>query len=164
MTIRSERELYAPVRAWFQDLLARRFRNHTVRAYDTSHTRASSLIVQQGVQAAFPQAAAWDIQADITALIIGRESRIAFVECKKGRITLKDVGQLLGYSRVARPAASVLLSVEPPSDPLRTLLVTYGRYDILEYDENKSRIKIVQWDATRDAVLHSETLPPGEHI
>ena len=164
MMIQTEQELYGPVRAWFQAVLARRFPRHSVRAFDTSHKRVSSLIVQQGLQAQFPQAGAWDIQADITALIVGRASRLAFVECKKGPITLKDVGQLLGYSRVAQPVAAVLLSVEPLSDPLRTLLVTYGRYDILEYNSDHSRIKIVQWDQRRGDVLHSQALPPGEHI
>jgi hypothetical protein len=164
MKIQTESELYGPVRAWLQELLARRYRGHEVLALDTSRTRLSTVVAQRGLQARFPQAGVWDIQADITAFILGKESHVAFVECKKGPITLKDVGQLLGYSLVARPLLAILLSVEEPSDALRTLLVTYGRYDILEYDRKGSRIRIVQWDPARRAVLHAATLPPGEHV
>jgi len=164
MKIPNERSLYAPVRRWLEGCLSQRFRRSRVRAYDTSRTKVSNLIAQQGLQAHYPQSAVWDIQADITALIIGKQSHVAFVECKLKRITLRDVGQLLGYSRVAKPVASMLLSPEPPTDALRTLLTVYGRYDILEYDDEGRRIMIARWDPRRSAVLHGETLPPGDHI
>lgn len=160
----SESDLYEPVRRWFEQALSQRFRRSEVRAYDTSHTKASSLIAGMGLQAKFPQSAVWDIQADITALIMGRQNNVAFIECKNRRVTLRDVGQLLGYSRVAKPVVSMLLSPQPPTDTLRTLLSVYGRYDILEYDDRGTRIVIAQWDRARNAVLHAKTLPPGEHI
>jgi len=164
MKIHKEADLYEPVRLWFQDVLSRRFRQAEVHAYNTSRIRLSTLIGQRGLQAHFPQSNVWDIQADITALVIARQNHVAFVECKTGPVTLRDIGQLLGYSRVAKPVRAVLLSLKPPTDALRTLLTVYGRYDILEYDDNRNRILIAQWDPVRGGVLHSETLPPGENI
>ncbi len=160
----TESTLYEPVRTWFEACLAQRFRRSNVRAYDTSSTKLSKLIAHLGLQAHFPQSAVWDIKADVTALIMGRKNHVAFVECKAKRITLRDVGQLLGYSRVAKPVVSMLLSPQPPTDALRTLLSVYGRYDILEYDTRGRRILITQWDCRRGGVLHANTLPPGEHI
>ena len=159
-----ERDLYEPVRAWFERTLADRFRRAKVKAYDTSRTRLCRFIERLGLQGAFPESGVWDIQADITAFVLGRENNVAVVECKTTPVTLKDVGQILGYSRVARPLVSTLLSVRPPSDSLQTLLSVYGRYDILEYANDRRRILVVRWDPERNAILHAETLPPGEHI
>jgi len=164
MKIRTESDLYEPVRAWFEGVLSRRFPRCQVRAYDTSRTRLGTFIAQRALQAQFPQSGVWDIQADITALITGRRNGVAFVECKTGPIKLRDVCQLLGYCRVVRPLAAMLLSLQPPSAILRTLLCDYGRYDVLEYDDDKRRILLVRWDPDRGSILHAETLPPGEHL
>jgi hypothetical protein len=164
MKSQPESELYEPVRHWLETSIKHRFRQCDVRAYDTSRTKVSSLIARLGLQSAFPESSVWDIQADITALVTGKKNHIAFVECKMGNINLRDVGQLLGYSRVARPVAALLLSPKPVTDNLRNLLVVYGRYDILEYDQDGNRIMIVRWDAARCSVMHGATLPPGEHL
>jgi hypothetical protein len=77
------------------------------------------------------------------------------------------VGALKGVSTTSniRLAGSrILLSPKPVTDNLRNLLAVYGRYDILEYDEKRSRIMIVQWDAARCSIMHGATLPPGEHL
>lgn len=163
MKIRTESDLYEPVRAWFQGVLSRRFPRCQVRAYNTSRTRLASFIAQRGLQAQFPQSGVWDIQADITALVTGRPTGVAFIECKTGPITLRDVGQLLGYCRVAHPLAAMLVSLQPPSATLRALLCDYGRYDVLEYDDGR-RILLTRWDPDRSGILHAETLPPGEHL
>lgn len=164
MKSQTESQLYEPVRHWLETSIKHRFRQCDVRAYNTSRIKVSSLIANLGLQSAFPESGVWDIQADITALVTGKKNHIAFVECKMGNITLRDVGQLLGYCRVARPVAALLLSPKPVTDNLRNLLVVYGRYDILEYDRDENRIMIVQWDAARCAIMHGATLPPGEHL
>lgn len=151
-------------RVWFQDTLARRFRKCQVRAFDTSRTRLSTFLTQRALLGQFPESGVWDIQADITAIITGARNHVAFIECKLGAVTLRDVGQLLGYCRVARPVAAILLSICPPAPTLRTLLVIHGRYDILEYDEDHHRMLLARWDSIRGGILHAETLPPGEHL
>jgi hypothetical protein len=124
----------------------------------------AALITRLGLQGAYPQAAVWEIKADVAAFITGATNRLALVECKLGPITLKDVGQMLGYSRVAKPVLSLLVSPHSATDALRKLLTVYGRYDILEYDENRRRILIGRWDPVRSDLVHSETLPPGEQF
>jgi hypothetical protein len=161
MKTHPESDLYEPVRDWLERTLKQRFRQCDVKAYDTSHSTVSSVIANLGLQSAFPQSGVWDIQVDITALVMGRRNLLAFVECKSASITLRDVGQLLIYCRVARPVAAMLLSPNAPTDNLRTLLAVYGRYDILNYDDDDKRILLVQWDAARKAIIHGATLPPG---
>ena len=160
-----EADLYEPVRKWFESALAHRYPRCRVKAYDTSRARLSSFISQLGLQASFPECGVWDIKVDVTALITGKQNRVAFVECKTNLVTLRDVGQLLGYSLVAKPVAAILLSTEPPSDTLRSLLAVYGRYDILVYDhENGSQMLVARWDLSRGGIIHGETLPPGGKV
>ena len=75
--------------------------------------------------------------------------------CSEGRIH---------YQQHRLAGSRILLSPKPVTDNLRNLLVVYGRYDILEYDQDGNRIMIVQWDAARCAIMHGATLPPGEHL
>jgi len=160
-----EADLYEPVRRWFQSALSRRFPRCHVAAYDTSRVRLSSFIAQLGLQTSFPQSNVWDIKVDVTAFLTGRKNHVAFVECKNKPVTLQDIGQLLGYSLVARPVAAILLSTEPPSDILRSLLTVYGRYDILVYNHTTGgQMLVARWDTTRGGILHAETLPPGRHL
>jgi len=164
MKLQNEAQLYEPVRLWFETRLKRRFRRSVVQAYDTSCVKLSAFINAHGWQSQFPEAGAWEIKTDITAFILGRENHVAFVECKVGRITLKDVGQLLGYSRVARPVLSILLSPLGLSSELSVLLKVYGRYDVLGYGGNDKTIMIVQWDTARAGDVPAKCLPPGLHI
>jgi len=76
---------------------------------------------------------------------------------------LRDVGQLLGYSLVARPEWSLLISPAGLSDRLNTLLVTYGRQDILGYARNRA-IRLATWNTARREIEASSLIPKGSHI
>ncbi len=87
---------------------------------------------------------------------------LAFVECKVAPITLRDVGQLLGYSLVARPLLSFLVSPSGLSDRLATLLLTFGRHDVLTYGRNRM-IRLAVWDTARREIDLSTLVPRGSH-
>ena len=89
--------------------------------------------------------------------------KLAFVECKMGPITLGDVGQLLGYSLVARPEWSYLVSPEGMSGRLSTLLLTYGRQDVLSYGRDR-HIRIARWNIDRNEIDLATLVPKGTHI
>lgn len=98
---------------------------------------------------------------DVTGLIKKTNSlQLAFVECKVGPITLRDVGQLLGYSLVARPTLSFLISPRGLTDRLATLLLTFGRTDILNYS-NGCAICLAVWDIQRHEADLSGIVPRG---
>jgi len=71
------------------------------------------------------------------------------------------VGQILGYSRVVKPYLSLIISPKGLSVPLESILKTYGRYDILEYDANK-RIRIARWNELRGEIDARTVLPRGD--
>lgn len=88
--------------------------------------------------------------------------RLAFVECKIGPITLRDLGQLLGYSLVANPEWSYLVSPAGLSECLNRLLVTYGRQDILNYGKNR-HMRLATWNTGRGELDIPTTVPRGDH-
>ena len=117
--------------------------------YDTHSVDLSSFLRKEGLHRHFKDYTAYDIQVDVTGVIETTLTvELAFVECKVGPITLRDVGQLLGYSLVARPVLSLLVSPRGLSDRLRSLLVTFGRQDILGYGDGRA-IRLAVWDDLR---------------
>ncbi|MHB8410960.1 MAG: hypothetical protein ACYDDI_03330 [Candidatus Acidiferrales bacterium] len=158
-----ETALYPEVAAWLIRHLRGRYPKATVHAQDTHSMDLSAFLRRQNIHSQFKDYDAYEIQ-DITG--IGQspdDMRLAFVECKVGPITPRDVGQLLGYSLVARPEWSYLLSPAGASDRLNTLLVTFGRQDILNYSKNHA-IRLASWNAGRKEVDLSTLIPRGSHI
>lgn len=164
MRLESEAVLYKPVAEWLQSYLAGSLRRCEVMAHDTHSTDLSTFLRAQTLQKWFPDWSAYEIKVDVTAVIRSKKSvSLAFAECKKGPITLRDVGQLLGYSLVARPTFSVLVSPEGLSERLSSLLLTFGRQDVLAYGDNRS-IRLAQWNLLRREVNLATLLPPGSHF
>jgi len=157
-----EVELYEPVREWLEGILKEKYKHMGVQVFDSHSIKLSSLINDLGLQRLFPQANAWDIKVDITGVVSNeRRGSIVLVECKTGRLTLRDIGQLLGYSIVVDPVLAVLTSPYAPSDPLITLLKDYGRLDVLEYGPRRRHIRIGRWDEARKEVVPASILPAG---
>ena len=133
MTKLRERELYSDVMVWLEGRLRSLYPRWSVGVHDTSAVKLSRFLDRQNLQSMFKGSETFEIEVDVTGIITrGEEAGLAFVECKAGAITLKDVGQILGYSRVALPVLSVILSPSGLSESLHTLLNTYGRVDLLE--------------------------------
>jgi hypothetical protein len=99
-----------------------------------------------------PEWTTWDIHVDVAGFVIqnGR-AELAFVECKLMSLSLMHFSQLLGYSRVAKPLFSFLVSPQGISGSMLSLLETYHRTDILEYVWLRGSVArticIAKWDA-----------------
>ena len=80
--------------------------------------------------------------------------------CKNTSLTLAHLSQLLGYSRIAQPLYSFLISSAGISPALLSLLQNYQRYDVLEYHWEEGRkprnIIVAEWEkATRNLNWHT---------
>jgi len=160
----NETELYPEVARWLKIYLKDRHPNSSVSAYDTHRINLSKLILEKNLQKFFPQFSAFDIKVDITGIIISRKAVLmAFVECKIKPISLKDVGQILGYSRVAKPRYSFIVSPEGLSAPLNSLICSFGMHDILDYGDGL-RIKLATWNIVRREIDSDSLVPRGEYI
>jgi hypothetical protein len=161
--MRNKREdaLYPEVADWLARFLQGRHGKAKVSAHDTHKTELSAFLRAEKLHAHFKDSSAYEIQVDVTGVIQTKDVvRLAFVECKTTSITLRDVGQLLGYSLVARPFLSFLISPRGMSDKLRSLLLTFGRQDILVYGKNRS-IYLATWVPSRGEIDAATVVPKG---
>ena len=156
-----EREMYIPVAHWLESFLQARHRSRAIRAFDTSAVQLYRWIEQQGLQKDFPEYLAYDVRVDVTAIVQeAHRARLAFVECKLHAVTLRDVSQILGYCRVARPQSAWIVSPRGISTHLAYLLRTYHRFDVLEYTPSRP-IRIATWNHSRREIEAASVLPPG---
>ena len=164
MTYKSESELYPEVIRWFEKHLKGKYPKAEIKAFDTSRQDLSEFLRRGKIHSFFPEFETYVIKVDVTATIKHKNTcELAFVECKLNSINLKDISQLLGYSKVVKPRHSFIISPAGISSPVNTLVKIFKRYDILEY-AGSSRIRIAQWNKITQEIDISTLLPPGEHL
>jgi hypothetical protein len=168
VTYTTEAEMYPQVRAWLTGHLGRRFPRARVDVRDTHSLDLSRYVSRFALQDYFTDDAwrTYDIKVDITGFVSSpRITDIVFVECKNRPIALRDLAQLLGYCRIARPLLAFLISPQGPGDTLRTLILRHDRADVLEYLWPKGstplRILLGVWDGAASSVDFASILPPG---
>jgi len=133
-----------------------------IETYDTSTVALYRFLEANNLHELFPQYRSYDIYVDVTGVVRTRhEAHLAFVECKLKPITLRDLSQLLGYSRVAVPVYSIIVSPAGLGSGVTYLLRTYGRLDVLEYSHQR-RLKVATWDSGRAEISIPTLIPPGE--
>lgn len=156
--------MYPHVRTWLRDLLKEKYPKDSVTVYDTHAQNLSAFLMRKNLHKFFSDFQSYEIKVDVTGVV--RRQNIAylvFVECKLTPISLKDFSQLLGYSRVAKPLYSFILSPNDVSSPVSYLFRTLRRYDILYYDGDK-KIFLAKWSKNRRSIVASSIIPAGEHI
>lgn len=159
-----EKEMYPHVQTWLEKVLKSRFKDAEIRVDDTSKKTLSRWLFDNGYHKLFPEYSTFEIEVDVTGVILGRLSAsLSFVECKLEKITLRDLSQLLGYSKVALPVISVLTSPAGISNSLNLLFNVNRRDDILTYDSG-NRIIIGRWVETRRELDPSSLIPRGSHL
>jgi hypothetical protein len=161
---KKESQMYPEVMEWLERILLSRYPRSQVHVHNTSQVSLWKFLRENDYARYFKDYQTYEIQVDITGIVLKKKTAVlSFIECKTKSITLKDISQLLGYSRVASPHYSLLISIRGISKSVSCLLRTFSRYDILEYAKNK-RIKIANWDLSRKEIDIRSILPPGEHL
>ena len=159
----SEHELYPEIIEWITKYLQSKYRNAEIKAYDTSRQDLSEFLRRHKLHSFFPEFETYIIKVDVTATIRCKDKcYLSFVECKLNPITLNDISQILGYSKVVKPKHSFIVSPAGISAPVNSLIKIFKRYDILEYAKDYG-IRIAQWRKTTQSIDISTLLPPGAH-
>lgn len=154
MKYKSEMDMYSDVRQWLEDFLNDRFQQADVDVYDLSRTPISRFLRTYN-RGDFPaEWVTWNIKVDIVGFVhhSNKPSALAFAECKNTNLTLAHLSQLLGYSRIAQPLYSFLISPVGFSPMLTSLLQEYQRHDVLEYHWESGKmprqVVVAEWDIT----------------
>ncbi|MEM3816051.1 MAG: hypothetical protein QW341_04315, partial [Candidatus Bathyarchaeia archaeon] len=135
---KNEKEMYPHVCTWLRSILNKKHKGARIIVKDTSKKVLSKWLFDHNLHPYFSDYKSFEIEVDVTGIAISQtEITLAFIECKLDKITLRDLSQLLGYSKVAVPSLSLILSPEGLSDSMNLLLNIYRRYDILRYNRDK---------------------------
>ena len=154
--------MYSDVRQWLEDFLKERFRQADVDVHILSHTSISRFLSTSN-RGNFPREwVTWNIKVDVVGFVHhpNKPTSLAFVECKNTKLTLAHLSQLLGYSRIAQPLYSFLISPMGFSTTLVSLLQEYRRHDVLEYHWEPGKMPrqviVAEWErATCNLNRHS---------
>lgn len=157
--------MYPDICLWFKKVLQNKFKNAMICVEDTSKKVLSKWLFEKGFHNYFPEYQTYEVEVDVTGIIVksDKEAHLGFIECKLGKISLRDVSQLLGYSKVALPLYSIILSPKGVSESLNLLFNVARRNDILYYSAD-SHIFITRWQGDKKEIDFSTVIPKGVNI
>lgn len=150
--------LYPEIEVWFNSYLQSKYSEYTVKT-----TYKSSLQHLEAVLRSFNIDPTLAIGLSIKIDILGVLSRdglheLAFIEVKDDDLTLKDLGQLWGYSQLMDPLESFLISSSGIGG-LSKLFNVLRREDLLKYGANNRLMQVAKWDMGRKSLDYSTLIP-----
>jgi hypothetical protein len=144
--VRSEFELYEPMRLWLHQYLMDKYKGFEITTLDAHAERLDKVLAKLGIVNDF--ATGVDIQIDI--LGVARKNNIIklfFIEAKKTNLTLRDLGQLWAYCKLIDPEEAFLMT-SAELGILNKLLNVFKREDLLDFGDGKriKKMKVAVWD------------------
>ena len=152
--------MYPDIIEWLKKNLKQKFdkKAKKITVLDTHDSDLSNFIMQLDYQKFFHEFSTYKIRQDITGFIEYEDKvDLVFVECKNTTLSLIHLSQLIGYSCIALPIYSILLSSQGMGQTLNKLLKNYNRLDILEFHP-KRMIQIIKWDKSKQDVDYMNSL------
>jgi len=144
--------------------LKKKFKDAEICVEDTSKKILSKWLVEKGFHNFFSDYQTYEIEIDVTGIVKkSDEAHLGLIECKLGKITLRDLSQLLGYSKVALPLYSLIISPKGISRSMNLLFNVARRNDILYYTRDRYVI-IGRWNGKRQELDLSSLIPKGSRI
>lgn len=159
--VKLEKELYAPMKEWFNLYLSEKYKGSTVVTVD-SHARTLDVILEEhSVLSFYPQVVGLDIQIDILGIIKRKDTcKIAFIEAKKTQLNLHDLGQLWAYCKLCDPIEAFLLS-SAGIGSLNKIINNLSREDLLDFGDGKKikKMRIGKWNLFTNSLEFTSLIP-----
>ena len=154
-----EEELYEPMRVWLEQYLKDKYKRYNVVAIDAHAERLDRVLAKYDI--VNEMANGVDIQIDILG-IARKDSdvKLFFIEAKKTRLTLRDLGQLWAYCKLVDPDEAFLLS-SADLGSLNKLLNSFRREDLLDFGDKKKikKMRVGKWDMRTNSVDYMTLVP-----
>lgn len=152
--------MYPDIVEWLKINLKQKFGKKALKitVLDTHDSDLSNFIMSLSYQKFFPEFSTYKIRQDITGFVEYKDRvDLVFVECKNTSLSLIHLSQLIGYSCIALPIYSILLSPQGMGQTLNKLLKNYNRSDILEFRPNKT-IHVIKWDKSKQDIDYMNSI------
>lgn len=154
-----EEELYEPMRLWLEQYIKDKYKRYTVVAVDAHAERLDRVLAKHDV--VNEMANGVDIQIDVLAIAKkGSDVKLFFIEAKKTKLTLRDLGQLWAYCKLIDPEEAFLLT-SADLGSLNKLLNVFRREDLLDFGNGKKikKMRVGRWDVTKNAIDFNTLVP-----
>lgn len=154
-----EEELYEPMRVWLEQYLRDKYKRYEVIAIDAHAERLDRVLAKYEI--VNEMANGVDIQIDILGIARrNTDVKLFFIEAKKTRLTLRDLGQLWAYCKLVDPDEAFLLS-SADLGSLNKLLNTFRREDLLDFGDRSKikKMRVGKWDIRTNSVDYMSLIP-----
>ena len=154
-----EEELYDPMRAWLEQYLCDKYKNAEIITVDSHSERLDRVLAKYGV--INEMANDIDIQIDVLGIVKQRNTvKLFFIEAKKTKLTLRDLGQLWAYCKLVDPEEAFLLTSSDLGS-LNKLFNGFGREDLLDFGEGKKikKMRVGRWDIVKNSPIYNSIIP-----
>ena len=156
---KEEEKLYPEIKEWLQNYLTDKYKSYTVETtYETSRRNLDVVLKNKGIQC--KEAIGLQIKVDVVGILKrGNEFKLVFVEVKDTDLTLKDLGQLWGYTQLIDPIESFLVSSKGLGR-LSHLFNVLKREDLLKFGTKTNKfMQLGKWDKIRKCIDYSSLIP-----
>lgn len=157
--IMKEEDLYEPMRIWLEQYIKDKYKKHDVVAVDAHAERLDRVLAKYDI--VNDMANGVDIQIDVLGMAKkGTDIKLFFIEAKKTRLTLRDLGQLWAYCKLVDPDEAFLLS-SADLGSLNKLLNAFRREDLLDFGNGKKikKMRVGKWDVSRNGIDFNSLVP-----
>lgn len=154
-----EEELYEPMRIWLEQYVKDKYTHHDIVSVDAHAERLDRVLAKYGIVKEMANGV--DIQIDVLAIAKRKSDvKLFFIEAKKTRLTLRDLGQLWAYCKLVDPDEAFLLTSEDLGS-LNKLLNVFRREDLLDFGNGKSikKMRVGKWDVARRTIDYNSLIP-----
>ncbi|MBI2542007.1 hypothetical protein HYV80_04825 [Candidatus Woesearchaeota archaeon] len=159
MMSKEEENLYPEIKEWLQNYLTDKYKGYTIETtYETSRRNLDIILKSKGIQC--KEAIGLQIKVDVVGILKrGNDFKLVFVEVKDTELTLKDLGQLWGYTQLINPIESFLIS-SSGFGRLSYLFNILKREDLLKFGIKINKfMQLAKWDKSRKSIDYSSLIP-----
>lgn len=155
-----EFDLYTPMCVWLENYLKDKYKDGEISVVDAHSVRLDRVLREFGI--VNDLATGVDIQIDVLGIVkIKRSSyKLFFIEAKKTKLTLRDLGQLWSYCKLINPEEAFLLT-SADLGSLNKLLNVFHREDLLDFGDGKTikKMQIGIWNINSNSPDASTIIP-----
>jgi len=157
--MKGETRLYPDIEKWLENYLRDRYKRWNVETtHKTSKIALDVVLKEKGIE--IKEAIGLGIKVDIVGILTRKsEVKLALVEVKDKPLTLRDLGQLWGYTQLLNPIESFLISSKGLGT-LTYILRVLKREDLLVFGPKREKMmKIAKWDERRKSIDYATLIP-----